>query len=119
MSEIVDEIVNILRKYRYIVENVIEKPDMIIIDFRHRSTRGDPYTTSSLVYYKNKGKIEVTVRRKIDKHIELYLDYACEDGEPACRPHAYLVDGEPYIAVECKFHKNPIERLKRVLVDMM
>jgi len=118
MSE-VDEIVSILQRRGYIVENVIEKPDMIIIDFRHRSTRGDLYTASSVVYYKDMGKIEATIRRKIDKHIELYLDYACEDGEPACRPHAYLVDGEPYIAVECKFHKNPIERLKRVLEDMM
>jgi len=113
------EIVNILRKYRYIVENVIEKPDMIIIDFRHRSTRGNPYTTSSVVYYKDTGKIEATIRRKIDRHIELYLDYACEDGKIACRPHVYVLDGEPYIAVECKFHKNPIERLKRALEELM
>jgi len=111
---------DMVRKHGYDVLSVREDGGSCVIDFLHpgvRLMRPVPYFASSLHYDKRRGTVEVTVRAKVPRYKELYLDYCCEDGEMVCRPHVWME--ENMVSVEAKFRKDPVERLRMLLSEML
>ena len=94
-----------------------------IIDFYHPKIEIKPpvsYFLSSVVYDQNRNMLETTIRSKVDRFKELYLDYCCEseNGEclQMCRPHFHAE--EKIVSVEATFYKNPIKKFDRLLEEM-
>ena len=121
MASICDTLERIVRSYGYIVHRKTETATQCLIDFRHPNVEPRfpmAYFLSSLVYDKERNHIEVTVRSKPKgDYKELYLNYCCENGEMACRPHVWFE--EKIVSVEAKFHEKPIEKLKSLLSEML
>jgi len=109
-----------IRQLGYRVHRVHEDDNFCIIDFRHPKVRVEvpvSWFLSSVSMNKRDGFIEVTVRSRLDRFKELYLDYCCENGTHVCRPH---VDPEEMIiSVEARFRERPVEKLRALLSEML
>jgi len=122
MNSICQELKNIIEKSKF-VDAEIRKDDEeeCIIDFRHPLIEPEKpvaYFLSSVVYRKPANTLETTIRGKIVGTLkELYLEPCCEDGINVCRPHINVED--KIISVHAVFKKNPVERFKKILNEMI
>jgi len=119
-KSICDVIAEKIRKYGYIIHRKIEDGKHCVIDFRHPKIKPEfpmAYFVSSLRYDKERKCLRTTVRSKVDKYKELYLDYCCENGEMVCRPHVWME--ERILSVDAYFCEKPLEKLERLLAEML
>jgi len=109
----------IIQKNGFQVVNITEDEEKCIIDFKHPKVKVEypaTYYLSSVFLNKKEGNIETTVRSKVERFKELYLDYCCEDGLQVCRPHVNMEDG--ILSVEARFREIPKEKFNRLLDEM-
>jgi len=106
----------------YIIENKEFDKKSCVIDFRHPKIKKQipiAYYTSSVKVTEN--GIETTIRGKVDRFKELWLDYCCEkeDNEcvQKCRPHVNME--ENILSVEANFTENPVEKFDRLLEELI
>jgi len=117
MSEVCEQIQELIKKARYKVHYKSDYPEKCIVHFTHPSVKEEDIGLFSGVYYdKTTGALETTVRRKVKTFGELYLDYCCEDEIQKCRPHVWM--DEKVLSVEAKFEKDVLDRFVRLLRDM-
>jgi len=117
------ELEEIIKRYGYKIMHSQITPEGCIVDFYHPKIEVKPpvsYFLSSVFYNQKEGMLETTVRSKVDRFKELYLDYCCEkiDGDciQMCRPHFH--SNEKIVSVEATFYHNPIKKFERLLEEM-
>lgn len=108
----------IIEKWGFKVSHVYSEPDAIIINFYDPRLGDDLYFRSTIVYYRDTGRIEARVRVLLDRYRELYMEYCIEHCEMMCRPHFYIEDGLPILSMEAKFTEEPLTKLERLLEEM-
>lgn len=115
-----EELSEMIRGLGYRVHRVYEDAGFCVIDFSHPKVRVEEpasWFLSSVTVSKRDGSIEVTVRSRLDRFKELYLDYCCEDGAHVCRPHVDPEEG--ILSVEARFRERPLEKLRALLSEML
>lgn len=115
------QLVEMIEKAKFFkIRSIAEWTDnRVVIDFRHiTASETNTYYHSSVAFNKKTGCIEATVRERLgvikNKNFkEFYLDYCCENGEMACRPH---FDSDSKTAsIEAHFCMDSMDRFKRLL----
>lgn len=98
----------------------VDDENLCVIDFRHPKIKPEmpyAYFMSSVKFDKKRNVLDATVRGKADGFKELYLDYCCEDGANVCKPHANFE--EKIVSVEATFTREPLERFRQLLAEML
>lgn len=115
-----EEIENTIKKFNFKITNKTEDNEKCIIDFKHpkvKVMKPVSYFLSSVEYKKDGSLLNTIVRSKVDDVKELYLDYCCENGEMACRPHIHMK--ESILSVDATFRQKPIEKFRNLLAEMI
>jgi len=114
------ELSEMIRRLGYHIHRVHEDVNFCVVDFRHPKVRVEEpasWFLSSVTVNKRDGSVEATIRSRVDRFKELYLDYCCEDGAHVCRPH--INPDEMILSVEARFRERPVEKLRALLAEML
>jgi len=118
-----EKLKQLIERYGYKILNSTEDGNKCLIDFIHPEIEIKPpvaYYASSVLYDKKRKSLETTVRGKVERFKELYLDYCCEKekGEclQVCRPHVNME--EKILSVEATFSENPFKKFGRLLEEL-